>query len=71
MGEAYCAVGCSNRFINGSGVHFYSSISAPVRDAEPRNAWHGMTHGCNVIHEEMEPCDDERTGKPNYLFVAY
>ena len=23
MGKACCAVGCSNRFVKGSGVHFY------------------------------------------------
>ena len=32
MGKACCAVGCSNRFIKGSGVHFH-------QDEERKSQW--------------------------------
>ena len=35
MGKACCAVGCSNRFIKGSGVHFYRF----PQDEERKSQW--------------------------------
>ena len=35
MGKACCAVGCSNRFIKGSGVHFYRS----PQDEDLKSQW--------------------------------